>query len=90
MVSGSEQLDNLRLETERTNVEERLNSLEKQLQTLREIPIDEPKIQPEQSPERSTSIRSAKGIGNVLAPNNDATEGYHPLRPEQIKDVTEN
>ena len=82
VVSGSELFDNLRLETERTNVEERLKSLEKQLQTLREIPIDEPKIQPEQSPERSTSIRSAKGIGNALAPNNDATEGYHLIRPE--------
>ena len=90
MVSGSEQFDNLHLETEQTNLEERLKTLEKQLQTLREIPVDASRLQPEQSPERSTSIPSAKENGNPLAPNNDATEGYHLLRPEQIQDVTEN
>ena len=90
MVSGSEQFDNLHLETEQTNLEERLKTLEKQLQTLREIPVDTLRIQPEQSPERSTSIPSAEENGNPLAPNNDATEAYHLLRPEQIQDVTEN
>ena len=90
MVSGSEQFDNLHLETEQTNLEERLKALEKQLQTLREIPVDASRIQPEQSPERSTSIPSAKENGNPLAPNNDATEGYQLLRPEQIQDSTEN
>ena len=90
VVSGSEQFDKLRLETERTNVEERLKILEKQLQILREIPTDEQKIQPEHSPERSPSRPSEKGIGDALAPNNGATERYDLLRPEQIEDVTEN
>ena len=90
VVSGSEQFVNLHLEIEQTNVEERLKKLEKQLQTLREIPVDEPRIQPEQSPERSTSIPSAKGNENALAPNHDATEGYHLLKPEQTQDVTAN
>ena len=69
VVSGSEQFDNLRLTTQPEDIEERLKTLEQQLQTLRSIPMNDPSIQPDPRSNKSTAIPSAEG--NAKEPTED-------------------
>ena len=69
VVSGSEQFDNLRLTTQPEDIEERLKTLEQQLQKLRSIPMNDPSIQPDPRSNKSTAIPSAEG--NAKEPTED-------------------